>query len=757
MPTSFPTGASVPPCFLGLWASVSRMIEDRYDIAFVANLAKREKQIQQNYRPVIAVHKWFARRPGTLFRALMLAEFSALSLQDAFYQAGNLSGKTIADPFMGGGTPLLEANRMGAHVRGCDINPMAYWIVRQEMEYLNLQDYRAAADELRKTLERELGHLYRTRCEVCGNPEAHAKYFLWVKGADCHHCGNPMDLFPGYLVAEDVRHPKNVFVCAECGQLTETSDRKNSWLCVHCRAPLPIAGPAKSSRCRCSRCGEETTYPNGTKTPLRHRLFAIEYHCPDCKPKHQGRFFKAPDAEDLAKAAEAENRLAALAPQYIPDDAIPAGDETTRLHRWGYSHYRELFNSRQLLGLETSCRLIATQKDERIRNALATNLSDLLRYQNMLCRYDTMALKSLDIFSVHGFPVGLVQCESNLLGIENGGGLPAGSGGWLNIIEKFAKAKAYCDKPFEVRHQGTTRGGRKVTVPISGEWIGDVRNGEAKRVLDIACADAAGRDWQPESLDGVFTDPPYFGNVQYAELMDFCYVWLRRLVGAGNAAFSAPSTRHAQELTGNESMQRGLAHFTEGLAQVFSRTAAALKPGAPFAFTYHHNDITAYFPVAVAILDAGLICSKVLPCPAEMGASIHIKGTGSSTVDSIFVCRRRQDRTILKPDDIDNAVRDDMQALETGGLTSTLGDTRCVTYGHIIRQAVNDLVADWKTQRPVEDKLDILARWFVSFGGQEAVRGLTGENCSHNSQYSYSNQTSLPIAVKGSAHGPISV
>ncbi len=55
-----------------------------------------------------------------------------------------------------------------------------------------------------------------------------------------------------------------------------------------------------------------------------------------------------------------------------------------------------------------------------MRDALATNLSDLLRYQNMLCRYDTMALKSLDIFSVHGFPVGLIQCESNLLGDRNG-------------------------------------------------------------------------------------------------------------------------------------------------------------------------------------------------------------------------------------------------------------------------------------------------------------------------------------------------
>jgi hypothetical protein len=308
-----------------------------------------------------------------------------------------------------------------------------------------------------------------------------------------------------------------------------------------------------------------------------------------------------------------------------------------------------------LLGLETSCRLIVAQKDERIRNALATNLSDLLRYQNMLCRYDTMALKSLDIFSVHGFPVGLMQCESNLLGIENGGSLPAGSGGWLNIIEKFAKAKAYCDKPFEVRHQGVAKGERKVSVPISGEWIGDARNGEPKRVLDIACADAASRDWQPESLDGVFTDPPYFGNVQYAELMDFCYVWLRRLVGKGNPAFSALSTRHAQELTGNGNMQRGLAHFTAGLTQVFSRISAALKPGGPFAFTYHHNDITAYFPIAVAMLDAGLVCSKVLPCPAEMGASIHIKGTASSTVDSIFVCRHYQDRGIPEPEAIGNA------------------------------------------------------------------------------------------------------
>ena len=228
-------------------------------------------------------------------------------------------------------------------------------------------------------------------------------------------------------------------------------------------------------------------------------------------------------------------------PRFVPDQEILPGDETDRLHRWGYGHYRDMFNPRQLLGLELSCRLISETKNRRIRHALATNLSDLLRYQNMLCRYDTMALKSLDIFSVHGFPVGLVQCESNFLGIANGGGSNVGSGGWSNIVDKYVKAKRYCSAPFEVRRQGT----RKVRIPIEGEWIGEKLNG-SRREVAIRCEDAAGVEMAPRSLDAVFTDPPYFGNVQYGELMDFCYVWLRRLVGNKAEGFDRhPRVRRA--------------------------------------------------------------------------------------------------------------------------------------------------------------------------------------------------------------------
>ena len=151
---------------------------------------------------------------------------------------------------------------------------------------------------------------------------------------------------------------------------------------------------------------------------------------------------------------------------------------------------------RPLLGLELSCRLISEAEDSRIRRALATNLSDLLRYQNMLCRCDTMALKALDIFSVHGFPVGLVQCESNLTGIVNGAGANVGSGGWSNIVDKYVRAKRYCEAPYEVRRIGS----RNVRVPIVGERIGERRDGGQCRAA-IRCMSATESELVPGSLD----------------------------------------------------------------------------------------------------------------------------------------------------------------------------------------------------------------------------------------------------------------
>ncbi len=696
---------------------IPHMIEQLFDVSFVAGLALREKQIQQNYRPPIAVHKWFARRPGTLFRALILSEFVDTGLRDAFYKSHNLHGLRVADPFMGGGTPLMEANRVGCDVVGCDINPMSYWIVKQEIEHLDIKAYRRVAAMLRNQLEKEVGHLYRTRCMKCNGLDAHVKYFLWVKTVQCEGCGRELRLFPGYLLAQDRRHPRNVFVCPACGDLNEADNRTNPGSCGKCGSTLRQDGAAKRGRCTCPHCHTMNRFPDASNGAPKHALFAIEYHCPVCQDSHAGRFFKTPDKDDLRCVEDAKDRWGETRPRFVPGEEIPPGDETDRLHRWGYRYYREMFNSRQLLGLEMSCRIIDRVEDERVRNALATNLSDLLRYQNMLCRYDAMALKSLDIFSVHGFPVGLIECESNLLGIPNGRpGGSIGSGGWSNIVEKFAKAKEYCEAPFEFRHEGR----RKVRVNMEGEWIGDGRSEQSTdhaRNVTLVCGNAAANGVDLGSLDAVFTDPPYFGNVQYAELMDFCYVWLRKLVGttAAKRAFERDTTRSPDELTGNVNMGRDLSHFTEGLSEVFRRMSQALKPGRPFAFTYHHNDIRAYYPVAVAILDAGLVCSGSLPCPAEMGASIHISGTGSSIIDTVFVCRSTghvPKRWITKSaKGIANLVADDLDKLRMGGVNPSPGDLRCILYGHLIRLAVWHLRNEWKQDTAAIDKIAQVSRW----------------------------------------------
>ena len=695
-------------------------IERRFDVPLIAEMALREKQIQQNYRPIIGVHKWFARRPGTLFRGLILSEFAEDRLEDTFFRSNDLSDFRIADPFMGGGTPLIEANRLGCAVQGFDINPMSAWIVREEIEHLDLGAYEQAARALIDALRAEVGQHYRTSCPLYGEADVPVKSFLWVKVLDCEACGKRLDLFPGYLLAENRRHPKNVLVCPGCGDLNEVDDRRAPGDCEACETVLTQTGPARRGRCACPSCGHSNVYPGEVQRPLDHRLFAIEYYNPKRKAGHKGRFFKKPDAEDIARVADATGRWGRTTPRFVPDQQILHGDETGRLHRWGYARYRDMFNPRQLLGLELSCRLISETRDRRIRHALATNLSDLLRYQNMLCRYDTMALKSLDIFSVHGFPVGLVQCESNFLGIADRGGSNVGSGGWSNIIDKYVKAKRYCGAPFEVRRQGS----RKVRVSIDREWIGEKLKG-SRREVAISCQDAAHVALSPRSLDGVFTDPPYFGNVQYGELMDFCYVWLRRLVGSKAEGFDRPSTRSPDELTGNVTGERGLEHFTEGLSAVYSRMAGALKPGAPLVFTYHHNKLEAYYAVGIAILDAGLVCSASLPCPAEMGGSIHIHGTTSSIIDTVFVCRASgaaPRRWLFEtPEELASVVTEDLRRLESAGRTPTHGDRRCIVFGPLTRMAVWRLCKQWSRRLPTKKKLAAFAEAVLSHGTAEQL------------------------------------
>ena len=114
--------------------------ETRFDIPLVAGLALREKQIQQNFQPIIAVHKWFARRLGTLFRALTLSELGDAPLADIYFTANDFPSRQAADPFVDGGTPLIEANRVGCDATGAKVFTLT--TMHPLIEHTRISEYR---------------------------------------------------------------------------------------------------------------------------------------------------------------------------------------------------------------------------------------------------------------------------------------------------------------------------------------------------------------------------------------------------------------------------------------------------------------------------------------------------------------------------------------------------------------------------------------------------------------------------------------
>ncbi|HXH33031.1 MAG TPA: hypothetical protein VNJ54_01310 [Plantibacter sp.] len=681
-------------------------IEDKYLEGFVARRASREKQIQQHYRPVISVHKWFARRPGSLFRALAVSELADGSLR-ANYERGHQLEGVCLDPFMGGGTPLFEAARLGMSVVGFDTNPMARWIVERELEDVDPDELARIGGEIADKVEAEVADLYTTSCPDC-HGDARARYFLWVRQHVCAECGMEHSLLSDTQIVSTKlgRHPREVHVCPHCLDVSEHKPGKRPARCRGCKGRYD-SGLIPSDTLLACACG--TPYripPQGTVEEPRLRLIAIDYDCKPCSGKRTGpqRAYKQPETADFDRVTKAERLVAETPSPFWPQELIPNGTESARLLRWGYNRWIELFSARQLHGLGLLAARISEQPDGPIKRALQTVFSDLLRYQNLLCRYDRQALKPTDIFAVHGFPVPRVACEVALLGEQR-----IGSGGFRHGLSKYVRAKQWCREPYEL-----TESGRKRTAPevLTSEFVSSPDSlGTGGRAY--LRRGSLGTDELPaDSVDIVLTDPPYFANVQYGELMNFCYVWLRRLA-PDTPFFDIPSTKTDDDAVGSIGGDPvDIVEFTRRLSSVFENATRALKPGAPFCFTYHHNELEAYAPVAVACLDAGLVPTAVFGCPSEMRSSTHIHQRNASTVDTLFVLRKPPTGASARRDldDVDGGVRRHLAAIRRAGLRPTEADRECLRSGQITARAIYELTDGWSQSLDAADRFALVVK-----------------------------------------------
>jgi hypothetical protein len=376
------------------------------------------------------------------------------------------------------------------------------------------------------------------------------------------------------------------------------------------------------------------------------------------------------------------------------------------LLRWGYLSWRDLFTDRQLYGLGLIAKTICEEPDERLRSALATCFSDLLRYQNVLCRFDRQALKPTDVFAVHGFPVPRVFCEPHLIGASPS----VGSGGFRHILAKYVRAKRWCQAPYEIAPDDNGRLRRNSTAPERvAAFVTEKPDGPHTAVLK--CASMADGDIDDDSVDLVLTDPPYYANVHYAELTDFSYVWLRRLV-RDVPYFKAPTTKTGQDAVGDGEVT--LLEYAERLSRVYVAAANALKPSAPFCFTYHHNNLEAYAAIVMACLDARLVPVHGYGCPTEMRASTHIHGRNAATVDVVFILRKPPipKGALLGPLG-DRWITARLNALHSAKVTVTDADIACFRCASAALGAMQTLASDWDVEALPEERL---ARGLVALG-----------------------------------------
>ena len=143
-----------------------------------------------------------------------------------------------------------------------------------------------------------------------------------------------------------------------------------------------------------------------------------------------------------------------------------------------------------------------------------------------------------------------------------------------------------------------------------------------------------------KSVDAVITDPPYFDNLQYSELADFFYVWLRLILKDTYDWFKPEFSGCTSEIVKNDKLGKTVDFFNAGLQRVFVEYHRVLKDDGLLVFTFHHNKIWAWEGIAQLLIDAGFYVSAT-PIVRSEGKSGFHSSKGNIRYDCVLICRKR--------------------------------------------------------------------------------------------------------------------
>lgn len=666
-------------------SSMSALEDDSFPFEALSDIAEAESWRKEINRPIYHIHKWWAQRLGTVFRAIVIGAFAprGSDVLSLFYSSTSIPNVTVFDPFMGSGTTIGEALKLGARAIGRDINPVAKFLVKNALTKHDRSEVLQTYKEIEADTAGKLREYYQTT--LPDGEEAEVLYYFWVKQLDCPECSESVDLFSSRVFAQHAyrkKHPKAQATCSHCGEVNEIRYDDTEVSCIACDQIFdPQVGAAKGQYASCQCCAHKFSISKTIRAqnhPPRHRLYAKLV----LRQDGTKAYFTATDA-DIELYDRASRELENGGYTY-PIVSIEPGYNTNQALGYNYRSWHEMFNARQLLGLSILSHRIGQIETPALRDLFMCLFSGALEFNNLFASYKgegTGAVRHM--FAHHVLKPERVPLEANIWGT------PKSSGSFSTMFAgRIRRALDYAEDPFELV---VKKGRSNEKIYGLSEKLGfDISQSHAEfsqggRVY-LSCGDSGDTDLPPCSVDAIISDPPFFDNVNYSELADFFHVWQRHVLGEGRAT----STRSCDEVQHNE-----VNVFTDRLAAVWSESHRVLKDEGVLAFTYHHSRSEGWSSVLSALMKSGFRISATQPIKAEMSVAMpKHQAKEPIDLDIIIVCRKVLMKSPCQADDnslLSAIPKAEMQVsrLSKAGRKLSRNDIRIVLMAQLIRLASN--------------------------------------------------------------------
>lgn len=566
----------------------------------------------------------------------------------------------IHDPFSGGASIPIEAQRLGLKATGSDLNPVAVMIgkalveipsnltlrktidspIQRQTHYskseLLSNDMKYFADELYKNFQERIRHIYPTITTTLNGKSEKLTVFTWLWArtvpspdpaySDCH-----VPLTSNFMLS--TKKGKEVCIVPEIDKWNKNIEYKIQYDPDEQQRIVAKSG-TKLSRganfvCLLSGAAITPEYVKecGKKGLISQSMIAI------VAINQRSKVYLPPnmDQEKLA--------LDIIAPEFDDLD-LPRHPQYVGVRGYGIEKFKELFSSRQLFALMELSNALKEIADlahskylEQYGDEFSTRselLEDANKYKNAVTTYLAFIVdRCADYWSRHGRWQNKNQQLANLFGRHA-----------IPMVWDFPEAN-----------------------PLSGMG-GSFKNLAKWTLQSLATlpSDGVGAVWQCAAqeleLDSdtvICTDPPYYDNIPYADISDFFYVWLRKnLKEVEPELFSTLSVPKMSELVADRvrhgSPDAAEMFFLNGMKETFSLLQQKISPDFPISiyYAFKQSEVreeglvsTGWAAFLEGVISSGLQIVRTWPLRTEM--TNRIRGIGSNALANsvVLVCRKR--------------------------------------------------------------------------------------------------------------------